>query len=85
MPFPETMPAYESTWVVDEEGNLWVPDYTLPAEPATWSVFDPQGRLLGTVDTPAGGEVTQIGSDFVLGTWTDEMDVEQVRMYRLIK
>ena len=48
-------------------------------------MFDGTGRFLGTVDTPANGFVTHIGADFVLGVWLDELDVEQVRMYRLIK
>jgi hypothetical protein len=34
---------------------------------------------------PAPGRVTQIGSDYVLGIWTDDLDVEQVRLYALIK
>ncbi len=37
----------------------------------------------GNVDTPAQGRVTHVGSDFVLGIGEDE--VEQVRMYRLVK
>lgn len=85
MPFPETMPAYGSDWVIDDEGNLWVPEYSLPTEQTTWTVFDPQGRFLGNVATPPGGEVDQIGADFLLGVWVDDMDLEQVRMYRLLK
>jgi hypothetical protein len=85
MPFPETMPAYESAFIVDDVGNLWVPEYKLPTEEPSWVVFDPQGRFLGVVDGLAGGQVTHIGPDFLVGVWTDELDVEQVRMYRLIK
>lgn len=84
-PFPETLPAYGSDWVVDDEGNLWVPEYPLPGEPTTWATFDPEGRFLGTVRAPGGGEIDQIGADFLLGVWVDEADVEQVRMYRLLK
>jgi hypothetical protein len=29
--------------------------------------------------------VQQIGGDFVLGVWRDELDVEYVRLYQLIK
>jgi len=85
MPFPETMPAYEQDWVADEDGNLWVPEYKLPAEQPSWAVFDPEGRFLGVVETPVSGRITHIGPDFVLGVWTGEMDTEQVRMYQLVK
>jgi hypothetical protein len=27
----------------------------------------------------------QIGNDFVLGVWSDDLDVQHVRMYRLEK
>ena len=85
MPFPETLPAHETDMATDGDGNLWVPEFKLPTEQPSWAVFDPDGRFLGVVDIPVGGSITHIGPDFVLGVWTDEMEVEQVRMYRLIK
>lgn len=85
MPVPETMPAHGADIAMDDDGNLWVSEYRLPTEQPSWAVFDPEGRFLGVVDTPANGFVTHIGSDFVLGVWQDELDVEQVRMYRIIK
>jgi len=81
IPFPETFPAYRR-FLVDDERNLWVAEYRRSPR---WAVFDPEGRLVGNVGTPQNGYVTHIGSDFVLGVWRDEMDVEQVRVYRLIK
>jgi hypothetical protein len=81
IPFPETFPAYRS-FLVDDERNLWVAEYRRWPR---WAVFDPEGRFLGNVPTPRNGRVTHIGSDFVLGVWRDEMDVEQLRVYRLIK
>jgi hypothetical protein len=83
MPFPETMPAYERL-LVDDEGSLWVEDYRRPAdEQPRWTVFDPQGVMLGEVETPLNFQVYQIGSDFVLGRWTDELDVDHVQLYKL--
>jgi hypothetical protein len=38
---------------------------------------------LGEVALPSTLGVTEIGEDYVLGTWRDEMDVEYVRMYSL--
>jgi hypothetical protein len=85
MPFPETMPAYRRL-LVDVEGDLWVADFRRPAdEQPRWTVFDPAGRMLGTIEMPPRLRVFQIGSDFVLGRWRDELDVEHVRLYELIK
>ena len=84
MPVPETMPAYDAI-VSDDEGNLWVSEYRLAAEQPQWAVFDPDGRFLGNVATPAQGRVTHVGADFVLGIWEDAVGVEQIKMYRLVK
>jgi hypothetical protein len=84
-PHVETFPAYGSI-LVDTEGNLWVQDFLLPGDHRPrWTVFDPEHRMLGTVDMPPGVIVRQIGSDFVLGWWRDELDVEHVQLYDLIK
>jgi len=81
---PETMPAH-GPMLGDAEGDLWVQEYRIGDEPEHWAVFDPGGRFLGIVELPVPGRVTEIGSDYVLGIWTDEMDVEQVRLYALTK
>jgi hypothetical protein len=84
IPYPADMPPYESLRL-DAGGNLWVAYYRLEEEPVRWAVFDPAGRWLGDVQTPDGGRVWDIGDDYVLGVWQDELDVQQVRMYRLVK
>jgi hypothetical protein len=79
------LPAF-SELLVDGAGNLWVRDpRPLEDQPHHWSVFDREGRWLGTVQTPADLQVRQIGPDWMLGTAQDEMEVEHVRMYRLQK
>ena len=82
--YPETVPPY-SQLLVDSEDHLWVRDYKSrgTSGPEVWSVFSPEGRLLGTLETPERLQVRQIGVDFVLGIWTDELDVRYVRMYTL--
>lgn len=83
MSFPATMPAYSSL-LVDSEGCLWVQDYHPRGEETNrWTVFDPEGRLLGRVDLPSGFTVYEIGGDYVLGRRMDELDVEHVELYRL--
>ena len=85
MPFPETKPAYGEL-VVDAASNLWVAEYSLRLfETTSWTVFDPQGTLLGTVQMPRGSRVRQIGHDYVLATWRGEDEVEHVRLYELVK
>jgi len=83
--FPPTMPAF-TEFLVDTEGDLWV---RRPAWPRTqadgWDVFDPGGVFLGTVGMPEGFELQQIGRDWALGVWTDEMDVEYVDLYLVKK
>ena len=85
IPFSETVPAFGSLFV-DDLGNLWVQDFAPPGDPtATWAVFDSTGVWLGTVRTPDGVRVWQIGEDFLLGTWKDELDVEYVGRWDLEK
>jgi len=85
LPVAETLPAHAQL-VVDSEGNLWVQDYPLPgAGRSRWAVFDPEGAWLGMVDMAPDFSVYQIGPDFVLGRWSDEVGVEHVRVYELIK
>jgi hypothetical protein len=85
VPFPETMPPY-ANFAVDNDDNLWVADYRRPGdEQPRWTIFDPAGQMLGVVVTPERFTIHQIGSDFVLGSWADEMDVEHVRIFELSK
>jgi len=85
MPLGESFPFY-SDLRVDTQGHLWVEDYlALPIRPSTWSVFDPDGRFLGAVTLPARFTPYQIGSDFILGRWEDELEVDYVDVYDLLK
>ena len=78
---------------VDATGSLWVtPHYLAGADPPPFEVFAADGRWLGRVSLPAGldrgfiqygAPELEIGTDYVLGVWTDELDVQYVRMYRL--
>jgi hypothetical protein len=85
LPIPEYLPAYQSL-LVDDEGNLWVEGYRLPWENRPrWEVFDPDGRWLGTVETPVGLRPYQIGAGFLLGGHQDELGVERVLLFELGK
>ena len=53
--------------------------------PETYWVFDAGGRWLGQVDTPSELVVRSVERDRITGVWRDELDVEHVRVYRLIR
>ena len=83
MPIPSTLPAFAALQT-DPDGNLWVLDTFTPSDSVRrWAVFAPDGLLRGTVETPPSVRVLEIGRDYVLGTWEDELGVQYVRMYRL--
>ena len=83
MPLPEIMPVF-SRLLVDEVGWLWAELYRFDVRaPMTWLVFGPNGEGFGSVDMPPGLDIRQIGRDFVLGVWLDELEVEYVRRHAL--
>ena len=84
IPLPERLPAYEQI-VLDRDENLWLAEYVVLEETPVWQVISPDGHWLGSVAMPPGGRISEIGKDYVLGTWRDELDVEKVRMYGLEK
>jgi hypothetical protein len=85
VPFPQTLPSYDQM-VADADGNLWVADYrTVRQDAASWNVFSAAGELMGSVATPARFEVLQIGTDFILGQWLDDLEVEHIRLFALNK
>lgn len=70
--------------LVDRLGDVWA-RRLLPGErtgPRRWSVFE-GGRPLGSVETPAGFRVEEIGEDYLLGVVRGEPGVERVERYRL--
>ncbi|MFQ5678793.1 MAG: hypothetical protein ACE5HP_04975 [Gemmatimonadota bacterium] len=85
MDVPETRPAY-GRLLVDSEGDVWVGEYvTGQGEPNSWTVFSPEGRLLGPVRVPDRFRAMEIEGDEVLGVWRDALDLEHVRSYGLVK
>ena len=83
MPLVESYPAFEEV-VADRVGYLWVLEYRMFGEgPAVWTVFDPEGRVQGLVETLPGMEVFEIGEDYVLGLVEDELGVEYVQLWAL--
>ena len=70
----------------DAAKNLWVVDHNRPGvDQNSWTVFDPDGGLFGSITLPGGFWPSDIGSDYILGRWTDSLDVTHVLLYDLIK
>jgi hypothetical protein len=85
MPVPEIMPVFRRL-LVDALDHLWVEVFDGEGDQRhEWIVFDPTGRALGRIETPAGVTIDQIGSDFLLGHMRDDADVEHVARYRLVR
>lgn len=96
--FAERLPSFGKV-ILDQAGNLWVQrfDYRSvfftpgPVRTQTmsvasrWDVIDSAGRWVTTVDLPARFTPVEIGADYVAGLARDEDEIEQVRVYRLLK
>lgn len=81
--FPSHMPVFQAMRH-DRAGNLWLEDYRAdPSASPRWTILDSSGRWLGSVTTPAGLRVLDIGADYLLGVTRDELDVEHVLLYGL--
>lgn len=85
LPFPATMPAFQSV-ATQKGGRLWVETYqpdNAGLGETLWDVFDEQGALEAQATLPAGFRPHEIGLDYLLGVWKDELGVEYVQLYDL--
>jgi hypothetical protein len=79
--------------LVDPGGNVWAEEFRwvdageLAPEPrpATWSVFDPDGRWLTQVEVPARFLVGSVGTDRIYGFMVGAQGERTVIAYPLIK
>ncbi|MCJ7629313.1 MAG: hypothetical protein MUO50_13115 [Longimicrobiales bacterium] len=98
--FPESFPFFQDLQV-DVSGNVWVLSYEPPwsERDYVWRVFESGGGRIATAVGPYSAldlsirtdrpspfsPIKEIGDDYVLTLHKDELGVEQVRKYRLIK
>ena len=87
VPVAEYFPAFQSI-MTDAAAHLWVEEYEAPTDDFAarpWTVFDPDGRVLGFFETPKDWLIHEIGEDYIL-VWTqDELDVETVQVWPLVR
>ncbi|HEX9727084.1 MAG TPA: hypothetical protein VGA37_01105 [Gemmatimonadales bacterium] len=83
MELPDRLPPY-AAFLVDEAETLWIQDYPGPRDrEAVWRRFSTDGAYIGVATMPADLKVFEIGDEYVLGMWKDDLDVEHVRLYAL--
>lgn len=84
-PIPDLHPAHGFIYA-DVLGWLWVEEYRLPGEEIRHTtIFDPEGKMVGSVILPDRFRVFEIGEDYILGRTSDELGVEYLRMYELTR
>ncbi|MFC1662086.1 hypothetical protein ACFL3S_11665 [Gemmatimonadota bacterium] len=72
--------------MVDVDGNLWLERYRIKEDqPREWLVLGPDGSFQASVVGPAGFVPYEIGTDYVLGVWEDELGIPYVHRYPLLK
>ena len=91
LPYPATLPTFHKL-LVDPDGNIWAAQRRYAADDEKWEfgmldyfVFGPDGRHLGVIELPADLVVHQIGTDYILGVARDELGVQFVRVYEIVK
>ena len=85
VPVADHLPTFAAV-MADALDHLWVKEYEVPGEDSNaplWTVFDAEGRALGFVETPAGLEIQEIGTDYLLGRVEDEFGVDFVQVWAL--
>jgi hypothetical protein len=69
--------------LVDRLGMIWLNVEASEPRGTEWLIIDVAGKPIGRVRTPPGLTIHEVGEDYVLGVWRDELDVESVRQYYL--
>ena len=79
--YAEQLPPYQQIRL-DQDGNLWVQHYGMPDGPQHHTVFDSAGVVRARLVLPAGMQLLELGSDYILGSGEDADGLPYVRLYR---
>ena len=83
MSYRDAKPTFKDL-KTDRAGHLFVRSWeTYGSGTVDWLVFNDQGHLQGTLPVPADIEILEIGDDYVIAVWKNELDAEFVRVYDL--
>jgi len=84
-PEPETLTSF-SDILGNVSGSVWVRDTLHPlAEHQQWTVFGPDGRALTKVRFDNAFRPYEVGDNYVLGVFRDELEVERLQLWALQK
>jgi hypothetical protein len=85
MPVPDVMPALAGLHA-DALGYLWVEEYRRPGDDTpVFDILDPDGAHVGRVTLPEGMEILEVGDDYLLALYQDELGVEYVKVLTLLR
>lgn len=71
---------------VADDGWIWMADRRPPADSAIdWRIYDLRGRPVARIRTPPRFQPHEIGPDYMLGRYQDDLDLNYVRLYGLEK
>ena len=97
MPIVDTLPAFID-FLPSTDGGVWVnhvadPDDVPEADlwnlrayaSRSWTVFDSEGRWLGTVSMPAGFTPSEVDTTALLGTRIDDLGVAWIERYPILR
>lgn len=90
LPFAEEEPPYEDI-IASDVGDVWVgsyqgPEVTLPSfrpPRRSWLIFDLDGALKATLETPEGFRPYAVWDGLMLGVFLDEFGVESIQGYSI--
>ncbi|MGD8495721.1 MAG: 6-bladed beta-propeller [Gemmatimonadales bacterium] len=78
--------SWVGSLIPDALGNVWVTEFGLPgSDSAAVGVFSAEGEWLGHVRGLPGFRPLEIGADYILGVFTDELDVPHLVSYDLVR
>jgi hypothetical protein len=84
MPVPEFISDAAGVYV-DDLGSLWVRRRRSEPTRVPYDVFAPDGIWLGEVVMPTDLEIFEIGDDYVLGIDRDDLGVEYIVLFSLVR
>jgi hypothetical protein len=87
LPRGHTVPVLDKL-LADAAGRIWIRDAApqwMPEGPQQWTVYATDGRIIARATTPLGFNVMHIGQDHITGVTRDDLNVECVRVYRILR